>query len=559
MKNVKFTKFFVLVMALTLLIGSAVGVAISANETVTPEILGVNIKYGADLRFMVAVDAAELGTEADVTVNIYDKVPAEGVEPVNSVAAEYTNTSDTNLGVDNAYVATSGYGISAIAMGQSFYITAEANGVESEAVEYSAVKYFLERLYADGIINATEGMDLVRKEHYENAIAYGSTAQKVVGDEKTNVADYIYVMAQDGTVNGSTGAVAVKGDALNFTYTGTEDVSGLAYWLDPNGDKSSVASVSGTYTPKFAHFTFNELSANTTVTTNSSTNWVASTFADGDADVSKYTKLLYTKKPSGYETSRTHEVTANDGKLTYSAITGGTYFALENRNNVESNANYTNFESEVTIALGEGRTFAVSTVDFQINTSNMLYRMYMQYNSSEGSIEVWFQRNKYATCTYIDSSGTERIGYDTSHVKAWVAKAGDTSATFDLRFESYYIADNNLDNNEDANYNQALDRDSVFVVTINNTPLYILDSRGVDKSKTPTYAEAAAFKNSDEVYVCQHGYTSTSATDATVRAGLFKFISFNPNSGNVCDISFDNIIFESKAVETVPTFNITAP
>ena len=141
----KKTKIFVLALALALLVCSVIGIAVSANEDATsPEIIGKNLRYGENLKFRIAVDGDSLGTDKTVTVNFYDADPKTGVAPIDTATATYTDTSDKskyNLDANSAYIAVSNYGISAIAYGQTFYITAECDGVVSEVLEYSGLYY----------------------------------------------------------------------------------------------------------------------------------------------------------------------------------------------------------------------------------------------------------------------------------------------------------------------------------------------------------------------------------------------------------------------------------
>lgn len=521
----KKTKIFVLALALALLVCSVIGIAVSANEDATsPEIIGKNIRYGENLKFRIAVNGDTLGADKTVTVNFYDADPKTGAAPIDTATATYTDTSDKskfNLDVDSAYIAVSNYGISAIAYGQTFYITAECDGVVSETLEYSAVEYFLERLYADA-----DSITAIQKKHYENAIAYGSTAQLVTGDEKTNVADYLYVMAKDGKVNGKEGAVVLKDDALSFTYTGAEDASGIAYWLDPAGNKTASATVSGTYSARFADFTFNDLSNNTVITPSTSSGFQRVTWADGDTDVAKYKNFLYNEIPS---TGRSQSYSIVDGALNYTT-TGGTRFAFSNGNQA---GNHTVFETDVTITVPEGATRTIGIQFYKTSVSTALYQMTINYNSQKGYIESWFKRNNaYTGVTY----------QDTTHLATYVADPGDTTATFTLKVESYYIS--------------ATD-DTTMVWSINDKPVWILDSRGVDRTSAPTSdAQVSAYKNTDDVYVCKYAFIEDSGTNYTPRAGVFTCVMFNPNSNNDCSMTFDNIIFTTDTANA-PTYNTT--
>lgn len=532
----KNAKILVFVLSLALIISTAIGIAVSAENAATaPEIMAKNVVYGADIRFQFAIDATELGADKTITVKIYDADPAGEANLLDTTTAVYdADVTDTNLGVQAAYIVEkTNAAISAVAFGEEFWAVAECDGVQGKAVKYSAVAYFLERLYADADVITD-----LQKEHYENAIAYGSTAQKVTGDTKTNVADYLYVMAKDGTVNGAEGAIALKGDALTFAYNGTEDASGLAYWLDPNGDKAAVATVSGLYTPRFADLTFNDLSTTATFTpsTTSSTGLKAVTVADGDKDVSKYAGLLYGNVGV---VGRTYSFSAtDDGRLKYATPQGGTALAFVNANNYESGYNYSVFESDIQIDLGEGLTNCTTTCDLMQTSSSTMYRFIMKYKASSGNLEMYFQRNQaYSGVSY----------KDTSHVEFNVAEKNATSASYKFKVEQYYIA---------------ATADTVCIISINDTPFMIADTRAIayEGACPTTDADVAIYTNSDGVYVVPFAHYAKSTTDDTPNfATTFRGISINPNSNNICDLYFDNIIYEASVVETVPTLNIARP
>ncbi|MBQ8321595.1 MAG: hypothetical protein IJX92_04450 [Clostridia bacterium] len=553
MKNKKYAKILVLALSLALLIGAAVGIAASAEGT--PEVLKKNIEYGETLKFMVAVDPESVGGEGKtVTLSVYEGDPENGGKLVGQPAvAEYQDTSETNIGVANAYIATSTYGVSALAYGQEYYLVVECDGVATTE-KYSAVEYFLKRLYGDGIINATDELGIAQKALYQNAIAYGSSAQTVAEledtnlDTGTNVADFLWVAAENGTVNGAASAVVTKDTALNFAYTGDEDPSGLAYWLDPNGNKTTVATASGIYAPKFATYTFDDLSNDTVITPSTSSGWKTASFADGDKDVSKYKNLLINEIPTATDRSQSYSIV--DGQLYYTT-TGGTRWALNNTANAASGANHTVFETDLTISLPESKTSTTITAQFYATgVSNALYSMIFRYYSDDvsdtstneaGKFECYFQRNQ----TYTDTTTSSTIGKDTTHLFAQVAEAGSKTASINIKFESYYISSTD---------------DSTMVMYVNDTPLWILDSRGVDRTNAPsTKSQVDAYQNTDGVYVCQYAFIEGSSTDYTPRNAVYKCVMFNPNTGYATDMYFDNIIFESDVVaeENIPTYNLT--
>ena len=526
MKNTKFTKIFVFVIALALLIGTAIGIAASANEA--PEILGVNVKYGADLRFMIAVDA-NVGTDKVITVNIYDKAPAEGVTPVNSVTAEYTDTSDTNLGVANAYVATSGYGISAIAMGQSFYITAVCDGVESEAVEYSAVKYFLERLYADGIINATEGDDLVRKEHYQNAIAYGSTAQKVVGDTKTNVADYCYVGANGGNVlvdGVSVGsyAILVKGDSFSLAPATALASGNIALWKDAAGNShrgaETVAAAESTvysYTA-LPMLTFEGMNGVTpTVKTNTSLSSASQVFTTFGDDYTGYNKVF--KIYNGVLEKNMPTASIVDEKLVINSDDGSDYIKIY-PTYTEAGYNHSTFEADLT---------------FDCNTGNVGFDLLM----SDNSTAVRFSVFTYDMSTGVFKMNATNISGGTGNtVTTTLATTGDNAHTLNLKVDHY-----------------KLENDILVAFWLNGTLTYIIDSRLATDETTGNIDS----KNTDGVLLSgtrYYPYNGTAAGKEAVKTDFSQF-SLNPNSNFSGSISFDNVIFTQTVTNEAPEYNTT--
>ena len=553
MKNKKYSKIIVLALSLALLIGAAIGIAASAETSTEPVIIKKNIEYGGTLKFMVAVEPDSVGgTDKTVTLSVYQGDPsAEGATLLGqpSVAEYDADVTDTNLGVDDAYIATASYGISALAYGQEYYLVVECDGVQT-VTTYSAVEYFLNRLYGDDVINATTDLGIAQKALYQNAISYGSSAQTVAEledttlDTGTNVADYVWVAAQDGTVNGKASAVVTKGDAITFAYTGTEDASGLAYWLDPNGTKTATATASGLYTARFADFTFSDLSTTATFTpsTVSSTGLKGVTVADGDKDVSKYAGLLYGDVGA---VGRTYSYSiTEDGRLKYATPQGGTALGFVNSKNYESGHNYSVFEADIQLDLGKSAstgnqlTNCTMTCDIKQTSSSTMYRFVMNYKASSGNLEMYFQRNNVYT----------GVSYkDTSHVEFNIAETNDYSVSYKLKIEQYYIA---------------ATADTVCVISINDDPFMIADTRAIayEGDCPTTDADVSIYRNSDGFYVVPFAHYAKSTTDDTPNfATSFRGITINPNSNYVCDLYFDNIIYEASVVETIPTYNIAKP
>ena len=541
MKNKKYSKILVAALSLALLLGAAIGIAASAeNAENTPEILGKNIQYGADLKFMVAIDPASVGgNDKTVTLSVYEGDPANGGKLIGQPAtALYTDVTSTNLNVDYAYVATSTYGISALAYNENYYLVVECDG-DKTVTQYSAVEYFLERLYADDVINKTDEESLVQKELYESAIAYGSAAQKMAKLENkydgANVADYLYVMAKDGKVNGADGVVVLKGDALNFTYTGTEDPSGVAYWLDPAGNKATVATASGLYAAKFADYTFGDLSNDTVITASNLTSWQKVTgWVDGDKDTSKYNNFLLNDNITNHGT---YSYSIVDGKLKYTS-SGYTRFGFGQASNP---GNHTVYEADITITVPEGQKRTI-TMTYRYGTalssSTAMYEGILSYESTTGKVVTYFQRNN----GYKNSSTTgDGIANTTRQLQTQVANAGDTTATFRFKVESFYIAET---------------YDTALVLSINDEVKWILDSRGVDRSSPPASDDLVwGYQNTDGVWVSQYAFTEASKTDYSPRKNVFGIVTFAPNNKNDCELLFDNITLTYDDA-TAPVYNL---
>ena len=523
----KSTKLLVFILSVILLICSAICVS-AAEESIAPEIMAKNVVYGADIRFQFAVDAAELGEGKTVLVKVYDADPAGEANLLDTAIAAYSDVAHTNLGVDYAYIATTKVAISAIAFGQEFWAVAECDGVAGTPVKYSAIQYFLQRLYKDADVITPE-----QKAHYENAIAYGSTAQIVTGDTKPNVADYLYVMAADGKVNGASGAVVLKGDALDFTYTGSEDASGVAYWLDPNGNKTSVATVSGVYTAKFADYTFGDLSNNTVITASNLTSWQKVTgWVDGDKDTSKYNNFLLNNNITNHGT---YSYSIVDGKLKY---TSSGYTSMAFGKTDMNDGNHTVYETDMTITVPEGtsRTITMSYRSKNATSGNAVYEGYLIYDSVGGNVSTYFKRNN----TYTGVSAKE-----TGKVTTNVAAAGATTATFRFKVESFYIAETD---------------DSTLVLSINDKPVWILDSRGVDRTNAPTSdAQVLQYQNTDDVWVSRYAFTEEGGATSgnyTPKNYVFTFVTFQPNKNHDCEFLFDNITLTYDDA-TAPVYNLT--
>ena len=223
MKNKKLTKIFVAILSLALLVGSAIGIAVSADETDTYAIKSINVAHGDKTQILVAVDAPV--SEAE---NIEVKYTFNGE---TYVAKYYKNVDIYNNGTEYPVFYTKGIG--AKDCGQSVVAEAHVKGTTPASPLYkniSVAEYLFTKLYVEGYISATEGEALDKKNLYVEFIDYISSAEEVLynyknpGNERQLLNTKTFVVAEDayvGQVGGKFGFVQ-PGD-LYLNYTGTAD------------------------------------------------------------------------------------------------------------------------------------------------------------------------------------------------------------------------------------------------------------------------------------------------------------------------------------------------
>ena len=521
----KKTKFFVLALALALLVCSVIGIAVSANEdAATPEIIGKNIRYGENLKFRIAVDGDSLGADKTVTVNFYDTIPADGVSPIDTATAVYTDTSDKtkyNLDVDSAYIAVSNYGISAIAYGQTFYITAECDGAVSEVLEYSAAEYFLERLYADA-----DTITEIQKAHYENALAYGSTAQLVTGDEKTNVADYIFVGAKGGEVivNGESvgeSALLLAGDKFSLKPAGTIASGYAPLWKDALGNSIKGASeitatASGMYNYTLTRLlTFDGMENRALeVFANTNTTWTSQKYisiGEGYDNIFRaWNGSVGTKENPGAE--------IKDGKIWINSTDGSDYLEIH-PTYTEADYNLCTFEADITF-LSSGNF----TTDLRTKT---------------GSTAIRFQNFIYDMSNgYFKWNATNASGGTGNTIGIYLPTDGENAHTLNLKIEWYTDGTNILN-----------------TYYFNGDLVYIIASEAAPEGGASNWDG----RNTDGVYLSGTRYYSYNVNNAGVEAPVTDFSAFHMlfNSSAKGSIGFDNVSFTQVKVTEKPDVNIT--
>ncbi len=223
--------------------------ASAEEETTTPEIISQNIEYNGYFGLMYAVDASTV-KGGKVTIAVYDAQ----MNALDSYTATKTETITRASGEEVEVYALTTAPIAAKDMADIYYAKAtDGEGNESALKRYSVGEYLYERLYLNGVVNATAGKDYNRKVFYENVLAMGASAQTVLVNDKkaedeapeTLVTDYKYVNVNGGTLSdGYTSGIFAKGTtvSLNLTASAPEG-QGLVGWTCDSAVYSSNSFV----------------------------------------------------------------------------------------------------------------------------------------------------------------------------------------------------------------------------------------------------------------------------------------------------------------------------
>lgn len=313
----RFSKIVVFALSLVLVFGAVFALSVGAEDAKTPEIIGKNIVYTDKTAIQIAVDPATVDT-GDVKLVV---TKADGAE---ITVSSYTVASGAINGVSGALVFTLD-GIPASAICENVTIVVKSGDTESASFTYSVAEYFYERLYSDGIINATEGKALSQKALYERYIAYGAAAQDLflnydkdgnrVAEPVTLVDKYNVVAINKGVLaNGK--EVMISADSFSTTVTANADLA-----ADKTFDKKwTVTTYGDTVTTQTvangATVTANGIIAVTPVYTDAKGD-----FYNSDLKGTRYDYDSTATVP-GFQTGSGNATLANvDGSLEYKATT----------------------------------------------------------------------------------------------------------------------------------------------------------------------------------------------------------------------------------------------
>ncbi len=240
MKKTKLSKILVFVLSLALLLGSAIGIAVSAageEDSQTYEIAYMNASYGERVQIVMAIDAPVAEAEAGNVVVKYSYGDYSDMEA--------TYDSSLNVTIDGVtYPVFYTRGISPKDLGEDIIAEAHVNGAENYTpVEYnlSVAEYLYNLLYAQGKISAEDGtVDGNKKNLYLAGLNYAAMAQQSLYNDKLTdgetarvlVTDRSYVYATVATINGTAAKeLLLPGKTGEVTLTATADApTGITGW-----------------------------------------------------------------------------------------------------------------------------------------------------------------------------------------------------------------------------------------------------------------------------------------------------------------------------------------
>ena len=256
MKKSRLTKILVFALSLVVLIGSAICIGASAQDSdLSVSIIKKNISNNSEIKLLFAVDDTNIGLNGEVELLYAFEDPFTYADPLNECtyykAAVYEEGYNDGIRTYPAFI-TEGFPASEI--GTTVYAMAHIvdTMVYSEVVRYSVMEFANERLYDDGEIS--DDQELL----YTSLINYASMAQKLLLNGNDDLSDditddkliskYVRVTVEGGKLD-DTPAVATDstfesgmylvGDKV--TLVGEGDYEVTTYLADGSKDKT-VAS-----------------------------------------------------------------------------------------------------------------------------------------------------------------------------------------------------------------------------------------------------------------------------------------------------------------------------
>jgi hypothetical protein len=237
MKNTKFTKISLLVLALALVIGAMFAMSASAENETKPEITQKNVSYSTDLALQLAVKADT--ATAPITLYRYDSEPAVGevgtlVATADADDLEIADSTKNNLAYDSYVIQAPGVKASEAAH-YYYYKVVDDNGAESDVIRYSVAEYLYERL-------ATEGISDTQKTLYEATIAYCDAAQVHFESADARISNLNLVIVDGGVVDGYAQGLYATGASVTPTGAGVTQWTVTTYKADGTQTTKYISS-----------------------------------------------------------------------------------------------------------------------------------------------------------------------------------------------------------------------------------------------------------------------------------------------------------------------------
>jgi len=417
MKNTKLTRIFVLILSLALLVGSAIGIAASAEETDTYAIKAINIAHGDRTQILIAVDAVGVD-ESEIEVKYT-------VGGTTKVANFYDNIDI--YGDGNVYPVYYTAGIAAKDCGQAVVAEAHKAGATPAAPQYknvSVADYLFGKLYKEGFITATEGEDLDKKNLYLEFIEYIASAEEVLWNMKPENADkqrtlltdvnYVYVK-EGGAIKGADTAI-LKADGF-VTVTPDKVAAGQVWKVDSYDSQGKV-------TTTYAEGNRVPVTSNSVITA-----VVDPCVIDFEnATVGTWAGTLYSPEGNGYIATNagSHAIAQDEvtGNKTTTYTKGGTYYWFWWNNRSDDSGNLTN-DSSANVAVLE------FDVDFRQATAGTYESLDIRAGYTNSGAHL-----TYVTFGYKDAANGYVINLGSTVIKTGLYGTGDNHAEkFTFRME----------------------------------------------------------------------------------------------------------------------------
>ena len=578
----KFTKLLVVALSLVLLVGAIVGVSATAADdeityTASPDdlIVSTNVSYADKLQLYFAIDVThttfkttnkntvtstgktsttstvyDAGTIDSIVCKIGDKtydltaepekITINGHNPVYIVKTPGIAPKDILSEVTLTVNITGSTVTLTSTDGENPQETDRKDYHYTDTVTYSVAEYFFERLYDDGIINATSEVELAQKELYLATLAYADAAQELLAPEATKTLDdMIYVW---GDVNLG---LTEKGDY----YINLSDklYSYTCYGLEGATAEPKVASGTG-------YFTLNEsvcIEAIDPAISNegpedAAVNFDSLTASDDNLITQANTNIAVGSGNGGISSVTVNSQLLSLGNATIRNNGAGNYLRLE-KNNWKNGQMWVNFNTN-TSTFAEGDTAFMFQTRVRFNQIADLHED--QQSNSIGNFRFRFY--------WKDESGTNRLdnyisAREGGKVVINLAKDSSTEAYtssinanewFTLRYViTVYDATNNPNNlkayimNEETGKFTMVKEASYKVVTdlslLNNVRLmestdlwgyadfdYVYSDFVADANNISVDLPANTEKATPEVTVTPDNPTQSVAKDGVVEAGV---------------------------------------